>query len=73
MLASGAKEDMLASYSPDELSKLLSTCGFTVYEHLSPHEITKRCFQDYNQAAPTHRMTAFENVNYCLAIKTAGL
>lgn len=69
MMASGAKEAMLASYSYNELELLLSECGFLIYEHLTPDEITKQYFDDYNKANPKHLMSAFDNVNYCLAVK----
>jgi len=73
MLASGAKEAMLASYSYAGMEQLLSGCGFLIYEHLMPDEITNQYFTDYNNANPQHLMTAFDNVNYCLAVrKKAG-
>jgi len=68
-LASGAKEEMLASYSYGKMEQLLSDCGFLVYEHLTPDEITRQFFDEYNMATPAHFMTAFDNVNYCLAVK----
>jgi methyltransferase (TIGR00027 family) len=69
MLASGTNEEMLASYSHDELCRLLSDCGFLIYEHLNPDEITTQYFNEYNAANPNNRMTAFDNTNYCLAVK----
>ena len=69
MMASGAKEAMLASYSYDEINQLLSDCGFLIYEHLTPNEITKQYFDNYNMANSNHLMTAFDNVNYCLAVR----
>ena len=32
-------------------------------------EITEQYFAEYNRANPQHIMSAFDNVNYCLAIK----
>jgi len=69
MLAGGAGEAMLASYSYNEMEQLLSDCGFLIYEHLTPTEITDRFFADYNKANPRRPMSAFDNTNYCLAVK----
>lgn len=69
MLAEGANEKMLAKYSYEDIEKLLSDAGLLVYEHLTPEQITEQFFRPYNEANPSHRMTAFDNVNYCLAVK----
>lgn len=69
MLAAGANESMRASFSYADVEKLLEKHGFLVYEHLEPAEITKQWFSQYNQNNPEHTMTAFDNVNYCLAVK----
>ncbi len=69
MLARGAGEAMLASYSFDEIEKMLSDRGFVISEHQMPDEITERYFGEYNKANPEHAMAAFDNVNYCLAAK----
>lgn len=69
MMARGAGEAMLASYSYEEMERLLSDCGFLIYEHLTPNEITRQYFDEYNKANPQHHMAAFDNVNYCLAVK----
>ena len=68
ILAGAANEAMLASYSYSKMEKLLSDCGFLIYEHLTPDEITQQYFALYN-AAHEEKMTAFDNVNYCLAVK----
>lgn len=68
-LASAANEKMFASYSYFELEKLLSKSNFLVYEHLTPYEITERYFKKYNQLNPEYPINAFDNVNYCLAVK----
>ena len=69
VLANGAKENMLAGYSYDEMERLLCRCGFLTYEHLIPDQITKQYFEEYNKANPEHYMSAFDNVNYCLAVR----
>lgn len=68
-MAAAANEKMLASYSYMELKKLLAESNFTIYEHLTPNEITEQYFKKYNKANPNHQMTAFDNVNYCFAVK----
>lgn len=68
-MAAMAKEKMLASYSYLELEKLLDDNNFLIYEHLTPNEITEQYFKKYNQSNPEHPITAFDNVNYCLAVK----
>ncbi|WP_053956315.1 class I SAM-dependent methyltransferase [Inediibacterium massiliense] len=69
LLAGAANEKMLGSYSYKDMEKILSEHGFLIYEHLTPMEMTQQYFETYNQANPTHYMTAFDNVNYCLAVR----
>lgn len=69
ILAAGANENMLASYSYSHMEKLLEECGFLIYEHLTPKEMTEQYFEEYNKANKKHKITAFDNVNYCLAVK----
>lgn len=69
MLAGAANEKMLASYSYAEIEKMLADCSFLMYEHLTPSEMTTQYFSAYNHANPSRIMTAFDNVNYCLAVK----
>lgn len=69
MLAKAANEQMLAGYSCRDIEQLLAAHGFLVYEHLTPPEITSQYFSVYNQANFAHPMTAFDHVNYCLAVK----
>lgn len=69
LLAGGAGEAMLASYSCSDIEALLSKCGLSICAHLTPEEITKEYFTEYNRANPQHIMSAFDNVNYCLAKK----
>ena len=69
LLASSAGEKMLASYSYNEIEEVLSDYGFLIYEHLEPSEITKQYFAEYNNKNPDNLISAFDNVNYCLAVK----
>lgn len=68
-LADAANEKILASYSYSELEQLLGDSNFLIYEHLTPNEITEQYFKEYNELNPLHPITAFDNVNYCLAVK----
>lgn len=67
--AGAANEKILASYSYSELEKLLANSNFLICEHLTPDEITEKYFRKYNQSNPEYSITAFDNVNYCLAVK----
>ncbi len=69
LLAGAAKEKMLASYAYEDMEKILSEYGFLIYEHLTPREMTNQYFETYNLGNPTHPMTGFDNVNYCLAVR----
>lgn len=69
MLASAAGEQMYGGYSLPTLTRLLSDCGFRVYEHLTPDEITAHYFALHNRANPETPLRAFDNVNYCLAVR----
>jgi len=68
-MAGLANEKMLASYSYLEMEKLLGDSNFLIYEHLTPEQITEQYFKTYNQLNSEHPITAFDNVNYCLAVK----
>ncbi len=68
-MAGQAGENMVGGYAYDTMEDILATNGFLVYEHLTPEEITQQYFSEYNLANPRHMMTAFDNVNYCLAVK----
>lgn len=68
-MAARAGEPMQAGYTYEEMEKLLENCGFLIYEHLTPEEITEQFFSAYNRAHPGYGMNAFDNVNYCLAVK----
>lgn len=69
MLTDAADEKMLASYSYFDMEQLLSNYGFQIHEHLRPQEMTEQYFAAYNKANPTHRMSAFGHVNYCLGVR----
>lgn len=68
-LARAAGEEMHGGYSEQTLIRLLSDCGFRVYEHLTPDEITAQYFALHNRANPETPLRAFDNVNYCLAVR----
>lgn len=69
MLACAAGEEIHGGYSLPTLTRLLSDCGFRVYEHLTPDEITAQYFALHNRANPETPLRAFDNVNYCLAVR----
>ena len=69
LLAAGAGETMLASYSHSDVVRLLDGCRFRIHEHLTPDDMTEQYFSGYNASTPDHLMVAFDNVNYCLAEK----
>lgn len=69
MLAAKADEAMLASYSFEEMERLLERHGFLAYEHITPVEITEHWFNGYNHCNPRNPIVAFDNVNYCIAVE----
>lgn len=69
ILANATGEKMLSSYSYSELEHTLSKYGFLIYEHLNPDEMTAQYFNTYNISNPQHKIYAFDNTNYCLAVK----
>lgn len=69
MLAGAANEKMLASYSYCDIERLLSAHDFLIYEYLNPQEMTEQYFEAYNKSNPASQMTAFDNVNYCIAVR----
>lgn len=69
IMASRAGEPMQASYSYVEIEQMLQEVNLFIYRHLTPAEITEELFQAYNDSQPGHPITAFDNVNYCLAVK----
>lgn len=71
-LAQESGEGMVASYSFEEVEALLADAGFSTIVHLVPNDITKKYFDAYNEANPSHPMVAFDNVNLCCAIRTGA-
>ena len=68
-LAKGAGEEMKAAYSYGEMEKLLSECGFIIYEYLDDDDVTKRFFSEYNLHNPECTVTAPKGVGYVLAVR----
>lgn len=69
LMAAHAGEPFQACYSYAELETLLEEAGWRICRHLLPDDITREWFLDYNRSQPDHPITAFDNVNYCLAVK----
>ncbi|ASA21220.1 class I SAM-dependent methyltransferase [Paenibacillus donghaensis] len=69
MMTARAGEPMQASYSYAELEHMLEDVNLLIYQHLTPAQITGQLFQAYNDSQPGQPITAFDNVNYCLAVK----
>ncbi|OAB41701.1 class I SAM-dependent methyltransferase [Paenibacillus glacialis] len=69
MMAARAGEPMQASYSYSELEEMLEEVNLLIYQHLTPAEITEELFKTYNDSQPSYKIKAFDNVNYCLAVK----
>ena len=68
-MANLSGEKMLATYSYEEMENILSQCGFLIYENLTPEDINARYFEKFNNINRQKQILAFENVNYCLAVK----
>lgn len=68
-LAKGAGEEMKAAYSYGEIEKLLSECGFIIYEYLDDDAVTERFFSEYNLHNPECTVTAPKGVGYVLAVR----
>ena len=64
MMAKAGDEPMQSAFSYSEIEKLLEKQGFLIYELLTPDDIQR----DIIDKAGTD-MKAFENVNYCLAVR----
>lgn len=67
-MANLSGEKMLSAYSYEEMESILSSCGFLIYEHLTPADIDEQYFKDFNNIR-SKKVHPFENVNYCLAVK----
>ena len=68
-LAREAGERMKAVYSYQETESMLSGCGFLIYEHLGPEEMTEQYFAEHNLKEPEHPMSAPAGVSYVLAVR----
>ena len=68
-LAKGAGEEMQSKYSYREIERLLSDCGFAIYEHLSETEINQQLFLPFNTIYKTNPIKAQEGVNFCLCVR----
>lgn len=69
MLAEESGEKMLSKYSYEEIEKILSDCGFLIYEHVNYDEITRQYFDKYNSLNPNNKITAKKGTSYVLALK----
>jgi len=69
MMAQFSGEKMQDCYALSDMELLLNAHGFDVMEQLTPEQITNTLFREYNVSNPTHKMTAFDNVNYCCAVR----
>lgn len=66
MMAQAGGEPMKTAFSYAELERLLERHGFLIYELLTPSEIQNNIINNTGSD-----ITAFEHVNYCLAVKQA--
>lgn len=64
MMAKAGGEPMLSSFSHEKLEKLLNKNGFTIYKLMTPEDIQREIIDGYSA-----NIKAFENVNYCLAVR----
>lgn len=64
LMAKAGGNSMKSCFSYSELEKLLYNCGFLIYELLTPYDIQREIID-----ACGAKLTAFEHVNYCLAVK----
>lgn len=67
MMAAQSGESMLSGYSKEDMKTMCQEVGLCIETNLEPAEITQLYFKTYNEANPDWPMTAFDNVNYCLA------
>lgn len=63
-MAEKSGEPMKSCFAYEELEFMLQEYGFLIYEFLSDKDIQKRFFTEKN-----NELTAFENINYALAVK----
>lgn len=69
LLADGANEPMKERYSYYDMEKLLSDCGYKIYELLKPKDIEKRYFKAFNTLYKNSPLKAQRGVNLCLAVR----
>ena len=69
IVTENAGEKMKAGYSVKDISSMLRSAGFKILELLTPDDITKAYFSSFNSKNPGNMITAFDNVNYCFAVK----
>ena len=58
-----------ARYSYFEMEKLLSECGFRIYEHLDNEEAEEQLLYDYNIKHIRKPIKPPKGVAYCLAVR----
>lgn len=68
-LAAGTGEEIISSYSYDELVRMLEKYGFKIYEHLNDDEMTDQFFMKFNIHNRSHHISAPKGVSYCYAVK----
>lgn len=68
-LAFSAGEPMRVGYSYSHIERLLSKCGYRIYELVNYNDIENRFFKAYNTLYKTTPLKAQQGVNLCLAVK----
>ena len=68
-LANSLNENMLATYTYQDIEEILSNNDFLIYEHLNSKELTNNYFDTYNTLNPNNKIIAPTGVSYCLAVK----
>ena len=61
--------DAKIRYDYFEMEKLLSECGFRIYEHLDYKEAEEQLFYKHNLTRPRQQIKPPAGVNYCLAVR----
>ena len=68
-LANSLNENMLVTYTYQDIEEILSNNDFLIYEHLNSKELTNNYFDTYNTLNPNNKIIAPTGVSYCLAVK----
>lgn len=68
-LTNSLNENMLATYTYQDIEEILSNNDFLIYEHLNSKELTNNYFDTYNTLNPNNKIIAPTGVSYCLAVK----